>query len=213
MAAKNKVWNIDVEGIPYKIEFEKNKVIINNGTPLKLKQLKKLSGSTVETNYELPIENGDVVLHIRTSELILSYRNRDCETGEEYVPMTIPGWAWVFVVLHALNFSLLLGGAVGDHSGGDHTDVEAHKGNDVGHGDERGDQKGIGDSKQKQRNIDHHRNDQRVDQLALDETTEGTVSDGADSRDALVYQIAEECSTKLHHLRIALFLGCQQING
>lgn len=113
MAAKNKVWNIDVEGIPYKIEFEKNKVIINNGTPLKLKQLKKLSGSTVETNYELPIENGDVVLHIRTSELILSYRNRDCETGEEYVPMTIPGWAWVFVVLHALNFFLLLGGAVG----------------------------------------------------------------------------------------------------
>lgn len=27
--------------------------------------------------------------------------------------MTIPGWAWVFVVLHALNFFLLLGGAVG----------------------------------------------------------------------------------------------------
>lgn len=29
------------------------------------------------------------------------------------MPMTIPGWAWVFVVLHALNFFLLLGGAVG----------------------------------------------------------------------------------------------------
>lgn len=113
MAVKNKVWNIDVEGIPYKVEYIKNKVIINNGEPVKITKLKKLSGNAVETNYELPIENGDVVLHVRGSNSILSYCNRDCETGEEYVPMTIPKWVWIFVVLHALNFLFLIGGAVG----------------------------------------------------------------------------------------------------
>ncbi len=113
MAAKNKVWNIYVEGNPYKVELVKNKIAINDGTPLKLTQLKKLKSNTVEANYELPIESGDVVLHIRGSEYLLSYRNRDCETGEEYIPMTIPKWVWIFVVLHALNFGLLLGGAIG----------------------------------------------------------------------------------------------------
>lgn len=114
MAAKTFSWNIDVEGIPYKVVFEKNQITINSGAPLKLKQLKKVGSSMVETSYALPIENQDVVLHIRQSmEPILSVRGKDCTTGEEYVPLKVPGWAWIFVALHLLNFVFLIGGAVG----------------------------------------------------------------------------------------------------
>ncbi len=35
---------------------------------------------------------------------------RDCVTGAEYVPIKIPVWAYIFIVLHCINFQ---GGAIG----------------------------------------------------------------------------------------------------
>ena len=41
---------------------------------------------------------------------VLVIDNKNCDTGEEYVPIKTPGWAYIFVVLHCLNF---LSGALG----------------------------------------------------------------------------------------------------
>lgn len=113
MAAKEMVWNFEVQNIPYKIELKKNTVSINNAEPVKLNKLSRKS-NLLETNYSMMIEGKEAVLHIRQfSAPILSYDGRDCATGEEYIPVKIPGWVWVFVVLHALNFLFLVGGAIG----------------------------------------------------------------------------------------------------
>ena len=49
-----------------------------------------------------------VIRSMSTPQLVID--NRDCATGEEYVPVKIPGWAYVFVVLHCINF---INGAIG----------------------------------------------------------------------------------------------------
>lgn len=113
MAAKEMVWNIEVEGIPYKIELKKNQVIVNGREPMKLNKLVKL-GSTWETNYYIPLDGKEAILHVRQfSAPVLSFQGKDCSTGEEYVPLKMPGWVWVFIVLHAINFFILIGGAIG----------------------------------------------------------------------------------------------------
>lgn len=115
MAAKTFVWNIEVEGVPYKIEFVKNQVIVNNREPLKLNKLKRTGNSWVESHYAVPLdEEKEAFLHIRQfANPILSYSEKDCKTGEAYVPLKVPGWAWFFVVLHAIDFFILMGGAIG----------------------------------------------------------------------------------------------------
>lgn len=114
MAAKEQVWNIEVEGIPYKIEYKKNKISVNGKEPVKLGKLQKKTG-TWETHYTVPLEEGKAaVLHIsQFGAPVLSYNDKDCRTGEAYAPMKIPAWGWIFVVLHAINFFLLIGGALG----------------------------------------------------------------------------------------------------
>ena len=113
MAAKEKVWNIEVEGVPYRITFAKNQVTVNSAEPVKLGKLKK-TGNSWETHYSIPIADKEAVLHIKQfGAPVLSFQGRDCSTGEEYVPAKIPGWVWIFVVLHALDFFLLIGGAIG----------------------------------------------------------------------------------------------------
>lgn len=113
MAAKEKIWNFEVQGIPYKIELKKNMVSVNGAEPVKLNKLGRKS-NLLETNYSMMIEGKEAVIHIRQfSAPVLSYDGRDCATGEEYIPVKIPGWVWVFVVLHALDFLFLIGGAIG----------------------------------------------------------------------------------------------------
>lgn len=113
MATKEMVWNIEVEGVPYKIVFDKSKVSVNGAEPVKLNKLKKKSSSW-ETHYSIPIAEKEAVLHIRQfSAPVLSYEDRDCSTGEAYVPLKAPFWVWIFVVLHALDFFLIIGGAIG----------------------------------------------------------------------------------------------------
>lgn len=113
MAAKEMVWNFEAQGIPYKIELVKNKVSINGAEPVKLNKLSRKS-NLLETNYSMMIEGKEAVLHIRQfGAAVLSYDGRDCATGEAYIPAKVPGWVWVFVVLHAMDFLFLIGGAIG----------------------------------------------------------------------------------------------------
>lgn len=113
MAAKEMVWNFEVQSIPYRIELKKNKVSVNGTEPVPLNKLTKKS-NLIETNYSIMIEGKEAVLHIRPfATPALSYDGRDCATGQEYVPMKVPGWAWIFVFLHGIDFFLLIGGAIG----------------------------------------------------------------------------------------------------
>lgn len=113
MAAKEKVWNFQVQGIPYRIELKKNQVSVNGAEPVKLNKLTRKS-NLIETNYSIMIEGKEAVLHIRQfGAPVLSYDGRDCATGEEYIPVKMPGWTWVFIVLHVIDFFFLIGGAIG----------------------------------------------------------------------------------------------------
>lgn len=113
MAAKEMVWNFEVQGIPYRVELKKNAISINGAEPVKLNKLARKSSLT-ETHYSIMIEGKEAVLHIKQfGAAVLSYDGRDCATGEAYIPSKMPGWAWVFIVLHAIDFFLLIGGAIG----------------------------------------------------------------------------------------------------
>ena len=60
------------------------------------------------------IEGKEAVLHItQFGAPVLSHNGRDCATGEKYVPRKVPGWTWVFTILHAIDFFLLIGWAIG----------------------------------------------------------------------------------------------------
>lgn len=113
MAAKEMVWNFEVQGIPYRVELKKNAISVNGAEPVKLNKLARKSSLT-ETHYSMMIEGKEAVLHVRQfGAVVLSYDGRDCATGEEYIPAKMPGWAWVFIVLHVIDFFFLVGGAVG----------------------------------------------------------------------------------------------------
>lgn len=113
MAKGGKVWNVRSEGVSYKIEFVKNQIIINNGEPTKLRKFKAKS-KFASVDYFIPIGGKEAVLHVKSyaqPELVLD--GVDCATGKAYVPTKMPGWCWVFIILHAINFGLILGGAIG----------------------------------------------------------------------------------------------------
>lgn len=113
MAAKEMVWNFEVQGIPYRVELKKNAISVNGAEPVKLNKLARKSSLT-ETHYSMMIEGKEAVLHVKQfGAVVLSYDGRDCATGEEYIPAKMPGWAWVFIVLHAVDFFFLIGGAIG----------------------------------------------------------------------------------------------------
>ena len=77
---KKMVWNFKAQDIPYRVEFEKNMVSINNAEPVKLNKLTKKS-DFFGTDYSIPIEGKEAVLHIRSfSAPVLSYDGRDCAT-------------------------------------------------------------------------------------------------------------------------------------
>lgn len=111
--ATEMVWNFEVQGMPYKVELKKNKVSINNAEPVKLTTLARKS-SFWETHYSIMIEGKEAVIHIKQfASPVLSYDGKDCATGEEYVPTKVPAWAWIFIVLHAVDWIFLIGGALG----------------------------------------------------------------------------------------------------
>lgn len=113
MAAKTHTWNINIDEVPYKIEFTKNKISINNGEAVKLNKFKSKS-KFPSSEYYIPLGNREAVLNIRPNgDPVLTIDGRDCVTGEPFTLPVMPKWAWVFIVLHGINFFLLIGGAIG----------------------------------------------------------------------------------------------------
>ena len=105
-----KTWNIRVDDVGYNIELKNNRKLIINGEELRLKDYVKKTG-LVHTEYELRFGSKTALLVLMSmSQPHLYIDDRDVETGAEYTPMKIPVWAYIFMVLHCINF---VNGAVG----------------------------------------------------------------------------------------------------
>lgn len=105
-----KTWNVMVDGIGFYVELRNKKQFAVNGAVYNLKDYRKKTG-TLQTEYEIPVGHKNALLVIRSmGQPCLVIDNRDCETGEEYVPLKMPAWAWIFIILHFINFR---NGAIG----------------------------------------------------------------------------------------------------
>lgn len=105
-----KKWDILVDGKAYKIKAGGSKVIVND-EKIKLKSLNNRREGMFRV-YELPVGDKTAELHINTllGKVVLVMDGKDCATGEQFVPVKIPKWSYVFLALHGLN---LVNGAVG----------------------------------------------------------------------------------------------------
>ena len=114
MAANDLVWNIVVDDVPYTITMAKNKVSVNNGEPIKYTKLKRAVGEGKGANYEVPVGNRKAILRISTySGPVLTLDGKDCRTGKVYEEPKMPWWVFIHIILHAVGFFALIGGAVG----------------------------------------------------------------------------------------------------
>ena len=114
MAAKEKVWNVTVEETSYKVTLAGNKISVNGGEPVKFTKLQKAVGEGKGSNYIVPLGNQQAILRVHTfGSVALTMNGKDCMTGEDYVAPKTPWWIWIHVVLHALGFFFLIGGAIG----------------------------------------------------------------------------------------------------
>lgn len=99
-------WNVTVDGEEYEIKYINNKKIMLNGKELLLKDYpKKLTMTTTE--YEIPIGSQKarlIIKSLNSAQLIMN--GVDCEKGEEEALETskLPKWAYIFVILHCVNF-------------------------------------------------------------------------------------------------------------
>ncbi len=110
---KKQSWNVQINGFPYTIEASVKEVSVNPGETASFKKFKK-SGSMFDQIYEIPVDGTSVYLHIDFfGKRTLVVDGIDCNTGEAFVPFKMPGWGWIFVILHAINFFMLVGGAIG----------------------------------------------------------------------------------------------------
>lgn len=112
-----KTWNVRLDGSEYIVELKKNKFTVN-GAELPLKNYRKKTGFT-HTEYEIPIGHKNallVIVSMGTPQLIID--QKDYETGKEYVPVKMPAWGYLFLLLQCslMVFSftgMIVGGAVG----------------------------------------------------------------------------------------------------
>lgn len=105
----SKEWNVKIDDRMYNIELKGRKLKVN-GENLKLRKYRKKTG-LVHEEYEIPVGSKNALLVLRNmGGTVLVIDDKDCATGEEYVPVKIPGWAYIFIVLHCVNF---INGALG----------------------------------------------------------------------------------------------------
>lgn len=106
-------WSVIIDEKPYNVQLNNRKLLIN-GEKVKLKSYKKKIGlleSLITEEYEIPLGSKTGLLvfqNMKSPQLIID--NKDCSTGEEYVPLNMPKWSYIFIVLHLLNF---INGAIG----------------------------------------------------------------------------------------------------
>lgn len=105
-----KEWNVKIDDQMYNVNVKSNTKVLVNGEALKLRKYKKKSG-LVHEEYEIPVGSKTALLVLKNmSAPQLVIDGKDCATGEAYEPVKIPKWAYIFVVLHFVNF---LNGALG----------------------------------------------------------------------------------------------------
>lgn len=99
----SKKWEIRVDEKAYQIELKAAKILVNEeATPLKDCVKKK---GWFQNEYEVAVGSKTAMLVVGSwiggTKLVVD--GKDCATGEEYVPLKLPGWAYVFVVLQLVN--------------------------------------------------------------------------------------------------------------
>lgn len=105
----SKKWNVKIDEQNYNVELKSNRLVVN-GENLKLRKYKKKTG-LIHTEYEVPVGPKTALLVIRNlSAPQLVIDNKDCATGEEYVPKVLPKWSYIFAGLHFVN---VINGALG----------------------------------------------------------------------------------------------------
>lgn len=102
----SKKWNVTVDGEGYEVQYINNKKIMVNGKELLLKDYPKNMTMTT-TEYEIPIGSQKAQLIVKSlNSAWLVVNGVNCESGEEAVSekTQLPKWAYIFVVLHCVNF-------------------------------------------------------------------------------------------------------------
>ena len=106
-------WSVVIDEKPYAVQLNNRKLLIN-GEKVKLKSYKKKIGlleSLISEEYEIPLGSKTALLvlqNMKSPQLVID--NKDCATGEEYVPLNMPKWSYLFILLHFANF---INGAIG----------------------------------------------------------------------------------------------------
>lgn len=106
-------WSVMIDEKPYAVQLNNRKLLIN-GEKVKLKSYKKKIGlleSLITEEYEIPLGSKTALLvlqNMKSPQLVID--NKDCATGEEYVPLNMPKWSYLFILLHFANF---INGAIG----------------------------------------------------------------------------------------------------
>lgn len=110
---KSQTWNVMADDFTYRVEISAKGVTVSPGEEFKIRKLKR-RGNMFDQIYEVPVAGHTAELHMDfMGKKTLVYEGIDCATGAAYIPFKMPAWGWVFVVLHAINFFLLIGGAIG----------------------------------------------------------------------------------------------------
>lgn len=101
-------WNVKIEEEMFHVKLVNKKKVLINGEKVK-PQRKTFKFSYEE--YEFPLGSKTAMVVLRNlSKPLLVIDNKDCATGEEYVPQKLPIWAYVFMALYLPN---IFNGAVG----------------------------------------------------------------------------------------------------
>lgn len=110
----NNSWSVVIDEKPYNVQFKGSRKLTINGEKVKLKTYRRKLGllkSLVSDEYEIPLGSKTALLviqNMKSPQLVID--NKDCATGEEYIPLDIPKWSYIFIILHFIN---ILNGAIG----------------------------------------------------------------------------------------------------
>lgn len=105
-----KTWDIVVDGNRYEVKPKGNKLLIN-GQKVKLKELNSRKEGMFRV-YQVPVGGKMASLYVNSwiGGMKLAMDGVDCATGAPFTPPVLPKWAYVFMILHCVNF---INGALG----------------------------------------------------------------------------------------------------
>ena len=105
-----KAWDVVVDGNRYEVKPKGNKLLIN-GQKVKLKELMSRKEGMFRI-YQVPVGGKEASLYVNNwvGGMKLAMDGIDCATGAPFTPPVRPKWAYVFMVLHCVNF---INGALG----------------------------------------------------------------------------------------------------